>query len=123
MMEQHVDIMRRSLELCETILEGLVHIQKNLNEGNSEQTLYLFEDVLTAYTTICTSIEPVIDSIKETRLEDAHKSLNTLTELVVSAYEQRNYGKVQEILQFSLIPQFKRWKEQLEQSFHPHIIS
>ncbi|EWG11497.1 hypothetical protein [Cytobacillus firmus] len=58
-MEKYIEVMKQCLEISETILEGLHHIQKLLSEGKFEQTIYLYEDVLLAYSTIENSVEPL----------------------------------------------------------------
>ncbi|MEH7342630.1 hypothetical protein V7122_01895 [Bacillus sp. JJ1532] len=62
-MEKYFEVMKKSLELSETILEVFHHIQKLFGEGKSEQTVFLFEDALVAYSTIVRTIEPIINEI------------------------------------------------------------
>ncbi|UTW68534.1 hypothetical protein KHA80_13085 [Anaerobacillus sp. HL2] len=54
-MEKDIEIMKMSVELSETILEGLQHIQK-VFRSESFETIFLFEDVLLAYSTIETQL-------------------------------------------------------------------
>jgi hypothetical protein len=44
-------------------------------------------------------------------------------EQMVSAYEQGEGGKVLEIIQFNMHPDYKRWKAELERKFHPYVLS
>ena len=62
-MEKPIEVIKQSLELSETILEGLQHIQKLLSEGKSEQSVFMFENVLEAYTAISETIESVINEL------------------------------------------------------------
>ena len=96
--------MKKSLELSETILEGLQHIQKHLSEGKSEQSVFMFEDVLEAYTAISATIEPVINELNNESISSKQTGFSQAADLVVTAYEEENYAKVQEILQFTLVP-------------------
>ena len=122
-MEKHIEVMKKSLELSETILEGLQHIQKLLNEGKNEQSVFMFEDALEAYTAISTTIEPVINELNNESISAQQAAFSQAADLVVTAYEEKNYAKVQEILQFTLVPRFKKLKEQLEEAFKPYVIS
>ncbi|WP_078429896.1 hypothetical protein [Alkalihalobacterium alkalinitrilicum] len=122
-MEKYIDVMKKSLELSETILEGLEHIQKLLSEGNYEQSILLMEDVLVAYTTIGRSIEPVKHEFDNETIGHLQNGLKKTIELVVNAYESKSCVKVHEIIQFSLLPQFKKFKHELEQNFHSYIVS
>lgn len=122
-MENHIEIMKKALELSETILEGLQYIQKLLSEGKSEQSVFMFEDVLVGYTTIGRTIEPVVIELNNESISAKQAKFIDTANLVVTAYEVKNYAKVQEILQFTLVPRFKRLKEELEHAFHPFVVS
>ncbi|MFA9558929.1 hypothetical protein ACERII_16585 [Evansella sp. AB-rgal1] len=120
-MEKYIEVMKQSLELTETMLQGLQHIQKLIGEGKHEQTIITFEDVLSAYSTIENSIKPIKDKLECE--QQTSTNLNHILELVVNRYEEKDYYKVQEVMQFTLIPQVKKWKEELENTFHPYIVS
>ncbi|OLO38106.1 hypothetical protein BTR23_11970 [Alkalihalophilus pseudofirmus] len=122
-MEKYIDVMKKSLELSETILEGLEHVQKLLSEGNYEQSILLMEEVLVAYTTIERSIKPVNQEFDNETIGHLQNGLKKTIELVVNAYESKSYVKVNEIIQFSLLPQLNKFKHELEQNFHTYIVS
>ena len=44
-----LDIMKRTIELSETCLEGLEHIKEKLNEGQFEETIPLMNDSVVAF--------------------------------------------------------------------------
>lgn len=115
--------MKNSIELSETVLEGLQYIQKLLNEGKNEQSVFMFEEVLQAHETITRTIDPVVKELKNEGIPSKQAEFSNATNLVVTAYEEKNYAKVQEILQFNLVPQFKKLKEELEKAFNPFIVS
>lgn len=122
-MEKHIDVMKQSVELSETILEGLQHIQKLLGEGKFEETMSMFEDVVSAFSTMQQSLTPVTEKLENQEIDAKAIKVQADLELVVSAYEAKSHGKVQEIIQFTLTPQLKKWKEALEKTFQPYIIS
>lgn len=118
-----MEVIRISLDLSETIFEGLEHIQKILGEGKFEQTIFLFEDVLEAFSSIERSIEPIIKKVDREALDEQLVSVKNALEIVVSTYEEKNYAKVQEVMQFTLRPQFKKFKAKIEEVFNPYLLS
>ncbi|KAF0825138.1 hypothetical protein V7200_17810 [Cytobacillus firmus] len=122
-MEKYIEVMKKSQELAETVLEGLQHIQKLIGEGKHEQSILLFEDVLLAYSTIGRSIDSVIRELGNDTVSAQQADVSKAAELVVSAFEEKNYAKVQEVLQFTLIPQFKKLTAEFEKAFQPYLVS
>lgn len=122
-MEKHIEVMKKSLQLSGTMLAALQHIQKLLNEGKSEQAIFLFEDVLQGYATVERTISPVVKDLNNESIALKQVDFGQATELVVTAFEEKNYAKVQEVLQFTLIPGFKKLVGELEQAFNPYIVS
>lgn len=122
-MEKHIDVMKRTLDLSDTVLEGLHHVQKLLHEGKAEQTLILFGDILNAYATISQTTEPIFRKLNKEVPQSHINELNKASELIVTAYEEKSYGTLQEILQFTFIPNFKRFQEVLETTFTPYLVS
>lgn len=122
-MERYIDVMKQSVELSETILDGLQHIQKLLGEGKFEEIMSMFEDVVSAFSTMQQSLTPVTEKLENQEIDAKAIKVQAALELVVSAYEAKSHGKVQEIIQFTLTPQLKKWKEALEKTFQPYIIS
>ncbi|WNF36576.1 hypothetical protein RJD24_19475 [Bacillaceae bacterium IKA-2] len=122
-MEKYIDVMKQSVELSETTLEGLQHIQKLLTEGKFEETMSMFEDIVSAFSTMQQSLTPVTEKLENHQIESTSNKVQDALELVVSAYEAKSHGKVQEIIQFTLTPQMKKWKEELEEAFQTYIVS
>lgn len=42
-MDKHIDVMKQSLELQDTLMEGLKHIQIQINEGKYEDSILLLK--------------------------------------------------------------------------------
>lgn len=122
-MEKYIDVMKQAVELSGTMLEGLQHIQKLLGEGKFEETMYLFEDVISAFSTIDLSIVPVIEILDNHVINERSKKINRALEHVVSCYEVKSHIRVQEAMQFTLVPEVKKWKEELDKAFQPYIVS
>jgi len=112
-MEKYNDVLKRSTELLETVHEGLLHILKRLNDGHFEDTIYLFEDAVEAFSVIERSLNVIPKDLLNEDLGELTVKVKDAIELTVDAYELKDYAKAKEILQFSLIPRCKKWNEAL----------
>ncbi|WP_339213811.1 hypothetical protein [Ornithinibacillus sp. FSL M8-0202] len=121
-MDKHIDVMKQSLELQDTLMEGLKHIQIQINEGKYEDSILLFEEAVRAYSMIEKSLKGLPEGVLSDENIKLAEKVKVTIELVVSAYESYSYGKVQEILQFTLIPSFKKWKSELEKNFNQYLV-
>ncbi|MBP1931459.1 hypothetical protein [Ammoniphilus resinae] len=122
-MEKYIDVMKRTIELSVTCLEGLEHIKVKLNEGRFEETIQLMNDVVTAFSKMESSIQPIFHTLPSNEIQPLTHSLINAFENAVTAYEQGQAGKVKEIFQFTLLPAYKKWKVEVEKVFHPYLIS
>ncbi|WP_106496600.1 hypothetical protein [Lentibacillus sp. Marseille-P4043] len=122
-MEKYIDVMKQTTMLQETVYEGLQHIQALLKEGKFEETIALFSETVQAFS----SIEKAVIGLPDDILTEESKSLTTEVrdafKIVVSSCELKEYGKVQEVLQFTLTPRFQRWMEELNKAFMPYLVS
>ncbi len=121
-MEKHIDVMKHSVELSETILEALQHIQKLLSEGKFAETMYLFEDVVLAFSTLQQSVTTINEKLENHEIDATAKKVQETLELVVSAYEENSHSELQEIAH-TLFLQVKKWYEELEKTFKLYIVS
>jgi hypothetical protein len=112
-MEKYNDVLKKSTELLETVQEGLLYTLKRLNEGHFEDTIYLFEDAVEAFSVIERSLNVIPKDILNEDVTELTAKVKNAIELIVSAYELKDDAKVKEILQFSLIPRCKKWNEAL----------
>jgi hypothetical protein len=122
-MEKYINEMKHSTELLETILVGLEHIQKLLSEGKVEFSILLFEDNFQAFSMIETSVERFPSETLPEELPLLTDNVRNAIQIIVSAYESQNYAKVQEALQFALLPKYIEWKHELEKVFNSYLLS
>lgn len=122
-MEKYVDVMRQCVELCETMVEGLQHIQNHVNNGDVEEVIYLVDDVIVAFLTVEKSLLPLRDKVHLTDVEKSASQIKRGLEMTVQAYEGKEFEKMKEIFQFTLGPSLKKWKEHLENTFNPYLLS
>jgi hypothetical protein len=122
-MEKYVNVMKRTLELSESCQEALEHIKARLNEGNFEETMRLMDDLVNGFYQIEKSVQAFSSSLPSNQMENTTNQVRKAMEHVVSAYEQGERGKVLEIIQFNLLPNYKKWKTELETTLHPFVLS
>ncbi|MBM7856049.1 hypothetical protein JOC37_002474 [Desulfohalotomaculum tongense] len=117
------EIMKRTIELAETCLEGLEHIKLKLKEGNIETTVTLLRDVLNSYFVMEKSIQPIRSHILPNQLEKLEKTLRDDFDLIVSFYERGEIVKAAEVMELKLLPDYKRWHGELDRCLIPFLIS
>ncbi|MFD1849058.1 hypothetical protein [Oceanobacillus bengalensis] len=122
-MEKNTEVMQQSKELLQTVNEALQHIQNLLKEGKFESTITLFGDVVQAYSAVEGAVDHLPDELLSVENRELTTEVRNAIELIVSAYESKDYGKVQEVLQLSLIPRFSKWQEDLESVFEQYLVS
>lgn len=117
------DLAKKSLELADTGLEGLEYVKEQNEQGNFEQAMPVFADVIHAFS----EIEDVLNTNQP---EKGHGELASATELLrdgfnwmVKAYESQEQSGTLEIIQMTLIPRYKSWQEELEKSLNRYIVS
>lgn len=122
-MEKYINVMQQATELTETMVEGLKHIQKLLGTGKFEESVILLENVVASFASVEQSIVPVKAKLDNHAIEAKTERVKEALNLILDACEAMNYGKVQEMMQFTLIPQVQRWQKELAQAFNPYIAS
>lgn len=123
-MEKHLEVMKLNLQLSETLVEGLTHVQKQLNEAKYPEAIQLMDDVIGGFASIENSVGPVLGNMEQTNLveEQIEKVRNNL-EQVVTSFESQSYGTAQEIIQFTLIPNVKKLQAEMETLFARYLVS
>ncbi|WP_188206706.1 hypothetical protein [Alkalibacillus aidingensis] len=115
-MDQQTQILKQSIDLSQTMLQGLEHIQALLNDGKFEETMYLFEDVVRAHLSVSKSLINKKE-IDVSKINEKSQNIQDSFDKVVKAYETNDKGSVQQILQFTLIPKVKEWHEELDEVY------
>ena len=119
--QQYNEIMRLSTDLAERCREGLKQIKAKLNEGGLEDTMAYFNHIANSFYNILESIQPVLGELSPNELESRSKSLHEAFGAAVKAYEAKDRDRALEVMQFTLIPAYKKWQEELDRCFRPHI--
>ncbi|WP_099159839.1 hypothetical protein [Virgibacillus ndiopensis] len=122
-MEKYINVMKHASELQVTVYEGLQHMQTLLNDGKFEDTIPLFNNIVEAFSVVENSVVTLPKEVFSNETQSLTTKVKDALNLVVSSFELKNFGKIQEILQFTLIPSYKKWMEELDEMFQPYLVS
>lgn len=107
-------IINMSMDLIETILEGLEHIQKLIAQSKLEQSIYLFDDICEAFLVIENSIKEILESLNNDVINENLELIKNTLDLSVSAYEESNIVQLENILLSELKMNFEQLYECLK---------
>ncbi|OBZ10275.1 MULTISPECIES: hypothetical protein [Bacillales] len=122
-MDKHLDTLNRTIELAETCLEGIEHMKKRLNEGYIEDTITLFKGIVEAYYHMEILLQALSAVLPANQLKELTLALRHALEQLTSAYENNEWNSIQEIIRFTLLPAYKKWKSEIAQAFSSYTYS
>lgn len=117
------EVIIQTVGLLQTMEEGMDYVKAKLGELDIEGTITVLTDLITAFTEIEKSIFPIIDKIPENQIEEKTNKLRKAFDAIVKEYENNKGHKTLEIMQFTLYPAFKNWREELENMLKPYVVS
>ena len=117
------EVIKHTLDLLETMEEGMDYVKAKLGELNIEGTVTVLTDLITAFTEVEKSISPMMAELPENQILEKADKLRTDFDMMVKEYEASKGQKAYEIMQFTLEPSFKNWKQELENTLKPYTIS
>ncbi|WHY82231.1 YheC/YheD family protein [Siminovitchia fortis] len=92
--------------ISDTLIEATVHFAKNISKREFIQSVHIFSSIVEGYEAI-SKIVAVYDTDLKSAKDFLKKIENNLV-LTATHLEQKNYIKVTEIVQFSLLPNLER---------------
>jgi hypothetical protein len=122
-MEKYIDTMRQVSDLSQTALEGLEYVKQMLNEGKIEAALSVSEDFTHAFYQMEKSYDLMMANNHTEDLRNQTIALRESINLLVSSFEVAHYSKAKEVIQFNLLPSYRKWQNLLQESFRPYIVS
>lgn len=122
-MDKYLDVIRKTLQLSETILEGLTYIQANLDLGEFEKTKTMFTDVIEGIYQIQQSISAFLSELPANEIAKLNGKLKNSLDGVVSAYEQKKAAQLKEKMEEELLPVFEQWQEELRRCLRPYLLN
>lgn len=110
---ENYEIIRQSLDLSESIGEGLEHISRQLDKGCYEEATPLFQDVIQAFMSIQMAVEPYLNTLPCNSLISLNRDIQNTLELIVTSYEKSSWNVLRETVQQKLLPFYREWKNEL----------
>lgn len=119
-MEKYYDVIKRSLELSETIDEGLVYIQRKLDEEQIEDTIDLMGDVIQGFITIQESIASIESQVNSEQFKSLTETIKKDFDMIVDTYEMNDINRLKFILPL-LLNDYRLWKNELSELMRKYI--
>lgn len=94
----------------------MTHAQQ-INEGDYESSIPLFEDIVYAFERVEIALQGLDAHMISSEAQAGKQQIVKGLDAAVHAYEMKSFGKVKEVLQFTLIPSFAKWHDQLGRDF------
>ena len=115
-------VIKHTLYLLETMQEGMDYVKAKLGELNMKGTVTVLTDLITAFTEVEKSVSPMMEELPENQISEKADKLRTAFDTIVKEYETTKGQKAYEIMQFTLEPASKNWKQELENTLKPYIL-
>jgi len=122
-MEKYREVIERILELLNTMEEGLDYVQNQLGELKYEEALIVVKDLIDALDSIDSSIQPMDNKLPQNNISALSSSLKACFDKVVGKFDQNNEVIIDSLLEKEVIPEFARWREEIDKVLRPYIIS
>lgn len=117
------EVIKYTLDLLETMEEGIDYVKAKLGELNIEGTVTVLTDLIAAFTEVEKSISPMLEKLPDNNIIEKSDKLRRAFDIMVKEYESNKGQKTYEIMQLTLQPAFKKWKEEMEIILRLHIAS
>lgn len=102
------------LDLSDSVIQAMEHLQARLAEGHLEDSVYLLEDLKDAVVSIQNATELLMPQLGDNRIDDFTIQLQRLVEEMADTYEQRRIEKAKIDMQWVLIPLAVKWRDELD---------
>jgi hypothetical protein len=121
-MNKHIEVIHNMLPLLTTIKEGLNHIKMQISELRYEEALGLLQDSMLGIASIEQSLEPISEIPKE-KISYLTTDLKNSIVKIVENYEKGKQELIENQIEKEVIPAFKNWKQELENTLKQYTIS
>jgi hypothetical protein len=107
--DQHIEVMHKSLSLAEIMLEAIEYLQQKTREGCFEEMVEIFVSLVIAFQEINQAIQPALSQLEKDQLEEAVLDLFDAFEMVSSVFKKGSQSGALESVENALVPCFKQW--------------
>jgi hypothetical protein len=121
--KKYIDIIRKTLDLADTCLEGLEHVKACINKGRFEDGLIMLHDSVQGYYHMEKALVPVLAKLPANGMGPLSEALRNALDAVISIQERGERAKVLELMQFVVVPAYKKWHTELNRCLRPYVAS
>ena len=122
-MDKYIEVIRRILELLETIQEGFKHISVQVQELRYEEAMDMLNDSLDGMESIEDALKPMLKDLPENEIIKLSLEIRTKLQMMLKDYEQNNMDSFIEVNNNIFIPTFIQWKEEINRVLMPYLLS
>lgn len=101
------------LDLSDSVIQAMEHLQVRLIEGHLEDSAYLLEDLKDAVISIQNATELLMPQLGDNQINDFTIQLQDQVEDMTLTYEQKRIEKAKVDMQWQLIPLARKWRDEL----------
>ncbi len=122
-MEKYTDVIRRTLDLADTCLQGLEHAKNRMREGRFEDGIIMLHDAVSGYCQMEKALIPVLANLPGNKMGPSGAALRNALDSVVSVQEKGERAKALELMHFSVVPAYQKWQAALNRLLRSCIAS
>ena len=113
MKNEHIDVIRKSIELTKTVSEALTYVEECMRGGKMETCAGVFNDTVESIVMIDTAIRPLLSDEKENEVNitEPYTEVEKSVYDIIDAYEAMDQIKAYSALKNRLIPAFADWQK------------
>ncbi len=120
--ESLLEIVRRSIELLDTLGEAASYMATREQEVDFDTSLNFFTDFVSGIGQLEESLDPLLHEVLNHELNEAAYALAEALETVASAYQEQNMYNAKEATRDKLVPAYQRWQFALQKILQPMVV-
>ncbi|WP_350344137.1 hypothetical protein PRVXT_000511 [Proteinivorax tanatarense] len=118
MTNEDLKVVENTLELLETMEEGINYVIKNFKP---EEAMGMLMDIVNAFASIEEAVGNLLPKLPENEIVSKNTKLKDSLEVVIGDYESNNGQKAIDLIQNNLAPMFNEWKEEIESHLRKYV--
>src|SRR5690606_37025433 len=122
-MKKYHEVIERILQLLETIEEGFIYVQEQLEKLHYEEGFIVIKDAMEAIESIENALKPIKAKLPENDLDDFTAAIKHNMDNAINSYEQGKEVYLVEQIEKEILPSFLTWKEELQRALKPYVFS
>lgn len=122
-MEKYYDVIERTMELLETINEGLLYTEKQIEELRYEGTFELLKDSKVAIESIEKALAPLKSEFTKNSIDELYNNMIDSFNEIIENFEENKKMEIGIQIKEEVVPEFGEWKEEIIRILNPFILS